>query len=152
MTKFSDSVEDVFGLKSKDDDIKNEVTVIENDHLPVDAESTAKVSEIQDDYEFARENMYKLIRDGGEALENLILVARDAEDSKTYDAVTNMIKVLADVNKGLFDIQKNSIESKKMSEGESGPSVVKNVTNNNLKLTTEQVSEMLEKKRKEKEE
>lgn len=65
-----------------------------------------KDSTIEDDVEFARENIKKLINKGGAAFDNLLLVANESEQPRAYEVVATLIKNLSDLNKDLLELQK----------------------------------------------
>ena len=61
---------------------------------------------IDDDAEFARQNLRKLIEKGNVAADNILHVARESEHPRAYEVAANMMKHLADMNKDLLEIQK----------------------------------------------
>lgn len=65
-----------------------------------------KDSTIEDDVEFARQNIKKLINKGGTAFDNLLLVANESEQPRAYEVVATLIKNLSDLNKDLLELQK----------------------------------------------
>jgi len=65
-----------------------------------------KDSTIEDDVEFARHNIKKLINKGGTAFDNLLLVANESEQPRAYEVVATLIKNLSDLNKDLLELQK----------------------------------------------
>lgn len=79
------------------------------------------------DYEYARRNMYDIIEKGSSALEDMLDLARQSESPRAFEVVTNLIKTLAETNKDLLDIAQ---KQKDLTKEEQGPEKV--VTNNNL--------------------
>jgi len=65
-----------------------------------------KDSTIEDDVEFARHNIKKLINKGSVAFDNLLLVANESEQPRAYEVVATLIKNLSDLNKDLLELQK----------------------------------------------
>ena len=65
-----------------------------------------KDSTIEDDVEFARQNIKKLINKGGVAFDNLLLVANESEQPRAYEVAATLIKNLSDLNKDLLELQK----------------------------------------------
>jgi hypothetical protein len=65
-----------------------------------------KDSTIEDDVEFARQNIKKLINKGGVAFDSLLLVANESEQPRAYEVVATLIKNLSDLNKDLLELQK----------------------------------------------
>lgn len=79
------------------------------------------------DYEYARQNMYNIIERGSDALEDMLEIAKQSESARAFEVVTNLIKTLAETNKDLLDLAK---KQKELTKEEEGPQ--KTVTNNNL--------------------
>jgi hypothetical protein len=61
---------------------------------------------VEDDAEFARQNIRTLIEKGNTAMDNLLLVANASEHPRAYEVAAGLIKNLADLNKDLLEIQK----------------------------------------------
>lgn len=61
---------------------------------------------VEDDAEFARQNIRTLIQKGNTAMDNLLLVANQSEHPRAYEVAAGLIKNLADLNKDLLEIQK----------------------------------------------
>jgi hypothetical protein len=61
---------------------------------------------IEDDADFARQNIRSLIEKGNTAMDNLLLVANASEHPRAYEVAAGLIKNLADLNKDLLEIQK----------------------------------------------
>lgn len=78
------------------------------------------------DYEYARRNLYDVIEKGSSALEDIMDVAKQSESPRAYEVVTNLIKTMVDANKDLLQLAKTKkeLETKE-------PEAAK-VTNNNL--------------------
>jgi len=83
-------------------------------------------AEKNDDYEYARRNLYDVIEKGNNALEDIMDVAKQSESPRAYEVVTNLIKTMVDANKDLLQLAKTrkELEAK-------DPEAAK-VTNNNL--------------------
>ena len=76
---------------------------------PIDFTTTEVVvaeNVIDDDAEFARQNLRKLIEKGNIAADNILHVAKESEHPRAYEVAANMMKHLADMNKDLLEIQK----------------------------------------------
>ena len=61
---------------------------------------------VEDDAEFARQNIRELIQKGTTAMDNLLLVANASEHPRAYEVAAGLIKNLGDLNKDLLEIQK----------------------------------------------
>jgi hypothetical protein len=123
-----------------------------NDILDVDA-STGEIvvtkkntivtekETIDDDYEYARNNLRGLIENGKEVMQNIIFVAKESESPRSYEVVGQLIKTLADTNKDLLDLAKKSKELK--SEEKTGDT---NITNALFVGSTTELQKLLNKK------
>ena len=65
-----------------------------------------KRTQVEDDAEFARQNIRTLIQKGNSAMDNLLMVANASEHPRAYEVAAGLIKNLADLNKDLLEIQK----------------------------------------------
>ena len=91
-----------------------------------------------DDYEYARKNLYDVIEKGTSALEDIMDIAKQSESPRAFEVVTNLIKTMVDANKDLLELQKKNKDLMKSDEPDQ-----KNVTNNNLILTTGDLLKMI---------
>lgn len=119
-------------MATKKDPIGESLGVEIPDELQKPGMSITKInsvvkSENNNDYEYARRNMYDIIEKGSSALEDMLDLARQSESPRAFEVVTNLIKTLAETNKDLLDIAQ---KQKDLTKEEQGPEKV--VTNNNL--------------------
>lgn len=84
-------------------------------------------AEKNNDYEYARRNLYDIIEKGNDALEHIVDIAKQSESARAFEVVTNLIKTMAETNKDLLALAKTK---KDLDKDDSVPD--KNVTNNNL--------------------
>ncbi len=87
------------------------------DIKPIDLENNMETidipqikSTIEDDAEYARQNIRDLIDKGSIAIDNLLHVAKDSQHPRAYEVAANMLKNLTDMNKDLMEIQKRKKE------------------------------------------
>lgn len=69
------------------------------------------------DYEYARQNIYSIIETGANALDTLAQVATQTQHPRAFEVLATMVKTLVDANKDLLNIKKTKIEILKASEG-----------------------------------
>lgn len=98
---------------------------------------------IDDDYEYARNNLRGLIENGKEVMQNIIFVAKESESPRSYEVVGQLIKTLADTNKDLLDLAKKSKDLKSDKEEKSGDT---NITNALFVGSTTELQKLLNKK------
>ena len=64
------------------------------------------VTKVDDDADFARDNIRTLIEKGNLAVDGILHVAKESEHPRAYEVAANLIKNLSDLNKDLMEIQK----------------------------------------------
>lgn len=84
-------------------------------------------SETNNDYEYARRNLYDLIEKGHDALEEIIDIAKQSQQARAFEVATNLIKTMAETNKDLMNLAKAQKELTQESPSSDGKTV-----NNNL--------------------
>jgi hypothetical protein len=92
-------------------------------------EKSKEESDIDDDYEYARNNLKGLIESGKSAMENIVFLAKEGESPRAYEVVGQLIKTLADTNKDLLDLGKKAREAKGKDATQQSQNIV---TNNSL--------------------
>jgi hypothetical protein len=92
-------------------------------------EKSKEESDIDDDYEYARNNLKGLIESGKSAMENIVFLAKEGESPRAYEVVGQLIKTLADTNKDLLDLGKKAREAKGKDNTQQSQNIV---TNNSL--------------------
>ena len=81
-------------------------------------------NDLENDYKYARENLYGIIEKGASALDELVAVAQASEHPRAYEVVGQLVRTLTDANKDLLKIQKDVKELKGATSG--GPTHVTN--------------------------
>jgi hypothetical protein len=73
-----------------------------------------------DDYQFARDNLKRLVEKGNVALDGVLELAAASDHPRVYEVVGQMIRSLGETNKDIIGLQK---DMKKLKD-EEGPSKV----------------------------
>jgi hypothetical protein len=68
--------------------------------------SDAVSGDLNDDYEYARENLYNLVDRGNEALEGILELAKEMEHPRAYEVASGLIKSVTDTTMELLRMQK----------------------------------------------
>ena len=110
--------EDIFDLPTSNAIVEDTPSELLEPSLP------AVNNDIDNDYQYARENLYNVIERGSDALNTLVELANQSESPRAFEVVGTLIKTLTDANKDLLEIQKKVKSLKE--ETNTGP---KNVTN-----------------------
>ena len=113
-----ENFEDIFNLPSGQSVIEDIPSELMEREIPTSN------SDVDDDYQYARENLYNVIERGSDALNTLVELANQSESPRAFEVVGTLIKTLTDANKDLLEIQKKVKSLKE--ETVAGP---KNVTN-----------------------
>ena len=75
--------------------------------IPVTTTEVVEVKDtVEDDAEFARQNLRDLIEKGNDAADHIISVAKQSDHPRAFEVVAGMLKNLADMNKDLLEVQK----------------------------------------------
>jgi len=61
---------------------------------------------IENDAEYARNNIKVLIQKGSDAADHIVEIAKQSEHPRAFEVAANLLKNLADMNKDLIEIQK----------------------------------------------
>lgn len=94
------------------------------------------------DYEYARTNLYDIIEKGQEALTGILDVANMSQHPRSYEVAANLIKTLSDVNKDLLQLAKSKKELDKQEDADAPKTI-----NNNLFVgSTSELQKMLKAK------
>ena len=81
-------------------------------------------TDVNDDYQYSRAQLYSLVEKGQEAIQGALEVAQSTDHPRAYEVAGNLIKNVADIADKLLDTQKKlkDIEEEKP----KGPSTVNN--------------------------
>lgn len=97
--------------------------------------------QVENDFEYARQNMYEIIGQGQEAIARLMDIADQSQHPRAYEVVANLIKTMAETNKDLLDLSKKKRDLKPKEEAKQ-----QQVTNNLFVGSTAELQAMLQKK------
>ena len=131
------------------DDKLNEVLNIAADVLPATTqeENTELVipqdKDPDSDFETGRENLYKLLDKGNEAIDGILALAKEGEHPRAYEVAGQLIKTVADVSKDLLELQEKLKKIKDVPN--TGP---KSVTNALFVGSTTELQKLLKDKKK----
>ncbi len=130
------------------DDKLNEVLNIAADVLPATTpeENTELVipqdKDPDSDFETGRENLYKLLDKGNEAIDGILALAKEREHPRAYEVAGQLIKTVADVSKDLLELQEKLKKIKNVPN--TGP---KSVTNALFVGSTTELQKLLKDKK-----
>ena len=97
------------------------------------------VNNVDDDAEFARQNIRELIQKGNDAVEGILHVAKESEHPRAYEVAGQLIKSVADTTDKLIDLQRKLKDVE-----EETVRTTNNVTNNAVFVgSTSELSKLL---------
>ena len=131
------------------DDKLNEVLNITAEVLPIEVEKkeTKEVVMPADkdpdtDFEVGRENLYKLLDKGNEAIDGILALAKEGEHPRAYEVAGQLIKTVSEVSQNLLDLQEKLKKIKDVPN--TGP---KSVTNALFVGSTTELTRLLKNKK-----
>ena len=95
MKKINEKLSEIFDVEPiKIEPAKQEIVPVESDNS------------VETYTDFAPKNIRELIQKGGNAIDDLLQVAKHSESPRAYEVAANLIKNLSDLNKDLLEVQK----------------------------------------------
>jgi len=79
------------------------------------------------DADFARDNIRGLVLQGNQAVDELMLIARDGQHPRAFEVLSGLMKNLADMNKDLLEIQKRKKDLAPKAEAQNNLNIDKAV-------------------------
>lgn len=139
LEKLDRSLSDVFGT-ARMEQPTNAVSIIDEHGEIAPGSDLPDDGKVETDAEFARSNMYTLLRQGQEALEYALQVAKDSENPRAFEVVFAGLKNLSDMNNQLIDIHSKKRDAK----GIKGAAPPQKVVNNAVFVgTTKDLNKMI---------
>ena len=110
-----------------------------SENLPV--VSISDEEDIENDYNYQRQNFYKLVDQGSNAIEGILELAKEGEHPRAYEVAGNLIKQVAEVTEKLGDLQEKMRKLKEVPNN-----APKNVTNALFVGSSKELQNMLKDK------
>ena len=108
---------------------------------PITALQYKKEEDIEKDYEYQRENFYKLVERGSVAIDGILELAKEGEHPRAYEVAGQLIKNVAEVTEKLGDLQEKMRRLKEVPDN-----APKNVTNALFVGSTKELQNILKDK------
>ena len=130
------------------DDKLNEVLDIAGEVLPVTTQDESKElvipqdKDVEIDFDTGRENLYKMLKKGNDAIDGILALAKEGEHPRAYEVAGQLIKTVADVSKDLMAMQEKLKKLKEVPN--TGP---KSVTNALFVGSTTELQKLLKDKK-----
>ena len=108
---------------------------------PVTAQQYKNEEDVEKDYEYQRENFYKLVERGSVAIDGILELAKEGEHPRAYEVAGQLIKNVAEVTEKLGDLQEKMRRLKEVPNN-----APKNVTNALFVGSTKELQNILKDK------
>ena len=113
MSKLEDSVNEILGLEKTE----NKIAVADFEQpIPVPRKIDEKKTDIDNDYDYSRENYYNLIEKGQQAIEGILDIAKEGQHPRAYEVAGQLIGQVAQVTDKLQDLQKKLKDLKEVTK------------------------------------
>lgn len=141
-TKFDKSIEEALNLPVEPDEILDPIDQSNNSMLSGATKSIVleDETEVNSDFQYARENLYKVSELGNKALESMIDIAQSSEHPRAFEVLATLMKQMTDAQKDLLTLREkqNRITGKTQEQPNS-------VTNALFVGSTAELQKMLKK-------
>jgi hypothetical protein len=108
---------------------------------PQESWSDTNDNDIEKDYEYQRDNFYRLVEKGSTAIDGILELAKESEHPRAYEVAGNLIKQVSEVTEKLGDLQEKMRKLKEVPN-----TAPKNVTNALFVGSTAELQKMLKEK------
>jgi hypothetical protein len=116
MSSIDDKLNEVLNIVPEIIDVAE---VKENTELVVPQDKDAEV-----DFDKGRENLYKMLEKGNDAIDGILALAKEGEHPREYEVAGQLIKTVADMSKDLMAMQEKLKKLKEVPN--TGPTSVTN--------------------------
>ena len=124
--RLNDKLSDFLKIENKIEEASKEIIQKQKTNIEEVKHSEIREQDLVDDYTEHRETLKELVNQGQEALQNLLLLAKESEHPRAYEVTGQLLKTTADLTKDLIELQvtMNKIENSK--DGRKPQKVVNN--------------------------
>ena len=119
MSSIDDKLNEVLNITPEVIESSEISTIEETKEIVVPIDKDAEV-----DFDTGRENLYKMLDKGNDAIDGILALAKEGEHPRAYEVAGQLIKTVADVSKDLMAMQEKLKKLKEVPN--TGP---KSVTN-----------------------
>src|SRR5210317_682957 len=114
MSKLEDSVNEILGLEKKE---STSISVSDFEQpAPVPRKVDESKTDVDNDYDYSRENYYNLIEKGQQAIEGILDIAKEGQHPRAYEVAGQLIGQVAQVTDKLQDLQKKLKDLKEVTK------------------------------------
>ena len=117
MRNSDDVLDNVLGITDVVETKTSQVTLPEVTPPPTTSEDA------DNDYKYQRENFYRLVERGQDAIDGILELAKESEHPRSYEVAGQLIKNVADATDKLLDLQKKLKDVEEESQSKSPTNV-----------------------------
>ena len=145
--RLNDKLSDFLEIENKIEEASKEIIQKQKTNIEEVKHSEIREQDLVDDYTEHRETLKELVNQGQEALQNLLLLAKESEHPRAYEVTGQLLKTTADLTKDLIELQ---VAMNKIENSKDGGKPQKVVNNAILVGSTNDLLEQLKGKNREK--
>ena len=119
MSSIDDKLNEVLNITPEVIEASEISTVKETKEMIVPIDKDAEI-----DFDTGRENLYKMLDKGNDAIDGILALAKEGEHPRAYEVAGQLIKTVADVSKDLMAMQEKLKKLKEVPN--QGPTSVTN--------------------------
>jgi hypothetical protein len=119
MSSIDDKLNEVLNITPEVIEASEISTVKETKEMVVPIDKDAEI-----DFDTGRENLYKMLDKGNDAIDGILALAKEGEHPRAYEVAGQLIKTVADVSKDLMAMQEKLKKLKEVPN--TGPTSVTN--------------------------
>ena len=145
MSNIDDKLNEALNIAAKVADAENDQIIATTQVFQTKENTELVIPQDKDpdsDFEIGRENLYKLLDKGNDAIDGILALAKEGEHPRAYEVAGQLIKTVADVSKDLLELQEKLKKIKDVPN--TGP---KSVTNALFVGSTTELQKLLKEKK-----
>ena len=119
MSSIGDKLNEVLNITPEVIEASEISTIEETKEMVVPIDKDAEI-----DFDTGRENLYKMLDKGNDAIDGILALAKEGEHPRAYEVAGQLIKTVADVSKDLMAMQEKLKKLKEVPN--QGPTSVTN--------------------------
>ena len=137
MSSIDENLNDILNITPEVIEASEISTIEETKEMVVPIDKDAEI-----DFDTGRENLYKMLDKGNDAIDGILALAKEGEHPRAYEVAGQLIKTVADVSKDLMAMQEKLKKLKEVPN--TGP---KSVTNALFVGSTTELTKLLKEKK-----
>ena len=145
MSNIDDKLNEALNIAAAVADAENDQIIATTQDFRTEENTELVIPQDKDpdsDFEIGRENLYKLLDKGNDAIDGILALAKEGEHPRAYEVAGQLIKTVADVSKDLLELQEKLKKIKDVPN--TGP---KSVTNALFVGSTTELQKLLKDKK-----